>query len=64
MVAGMVDHTAAETAIVGPIPLSLGRVETIVFKADHPFVFLIQDRATSAILFMGRMADPSEKPME
>ncbi len=30
-----------------------------VFVADHPFVFLIRDRLTDSILFMGRVEDPS-----
>jgi len=29
-----------------------------VFRADHPFIFVIQDRVTGAILFMGRVAKP------
>jgi len=30
-----------------------------VFRADHPFIFLIQERSTGNILFLGRVVDPS-----
>lgn len=31
-----------------------------VFRADHPFVFLIQESQTGSILFMGRVTDPTK----
>ena len=30
------------------------------FRADHPFLFWIQDDRTGSLLFLGRMADPSK----
>ena len=32
----------------------------LVFKADHPFIFLIQERTTGYILFMGKVANPAK----
>jgi serpin B len=29
-----------------------------VFRADHPFLFLIRDTRSDSILFLGRMSNP------
>ncbi len=35
------------------------RFSSIIFKADHPFIFAIWDDQTETILFMGRISDPT-----
>lgn len=53
-------EAAAATAVIfgkGSVPES--PVPVPVFRADHPFIFIIQDDETGAILFMGRVTDPA-----
>jgi serpin B len=53
-------EAAAATAVMMMATAAMPRPEEIVpFHADHPFFFLIRHEKTKAVLFMGRVADPS-----
>jgi serpin B len=55
-------EAAAATAVVMAAGAAPGEPEKPrIFKADHPFLFLIRHRATGEILFLGRLMDPVGK---
>lgn len=51
-------EAAAATALVMVPTSALLPPEPKLFRADHPFIFMILDRKTKHILFMGRVSDP------
>jgi serpin B len=50
-------EASAATAVIMGIK-SAPPKKTYVFRADHPFVFLIRDLRSGSILFMGRLTQP------
>ena len=57
-----VDEEGTEAAAVTAVlvfPLSAAPGPPVEVTVDRPFIFLIRDKATGTILFMGRVLDPS-----
>lgn len=52
-------EAAAATAVV-MMPRAAPPSRPEIFNADHPFLFLIMEKQTGSILFMGRLADPTK----
>jgi serpin B len=49
---------AAAATGVAVEPTSLTLPPPVAFRADHPFVYLVRDTSTNAILFLGRVTNP------
>jgi len=49
------EAAAATAVIIGTTAIPN---ENIIFKADHPFIFIIQEKETGNILFIGRVVNP------
>lgn len=62
-----VDEEGTEAAAATAVVLAEFRAQRFrkkpepkIFKADHPFLFIIRHKETGAVLFMGRLMDPKE----
>jgi serpin B len=51
-------EAAAATAVVTTEKAASHEEPPRVFRADHPFLFLIVDKTTGSLLFMGRVMEP------
>ena len=56
-----VDEDGTEAAAATAVMMAGAGMPTnvVVFDADHPFVFFLRDKSTGAVLFAGRLSDPS-----
>lgn len=52
-------EAAAATAVIMKLASAAPLGEVKIFRADRPFILAIRHRDSGAILFMGRVADPS-----
>ena len=55
-----VNEEGTEAAAATAVIMEKGISKVLVFKADHPFVFLIRENKTGNILFIGRIVDPTK----
>jgi len=56
-----VDEKGTEAAAATAVIVGLkSAMQDNIFRADHPFIFMIQDKETGNILFMGKVIDPSK----
>lgn len=52
-------EAAAATGVVMKLTSVVEEEPVPVFRADHPFIFIIQDNETGNILFIGRISNPA-----
>jgi len=53
------EATAATAICMDQKCIMMQPEKPLVFRADHPFIYLLRDNNTGSILFLGRMMDPS-----
>ena len=55
-----VNEEGTEAAAATVVIMSVGSAMPMnTFQADHPFIFIIQEKETGVILFMGRVTNPN-----
>ena len=54
-----VNEEGTEAAAATGVTMRLSAAHPHIFRADHPFLFLIRDNSSGSVLFMGRVVDPA-----
>jgi len=57
--AGDESHAAPATGIVAGVTSARPEPEPL-FRADHPFMVIIEEKSSGSILFMARESDPGQ----
>jgi serpin B len=52
------EAAAATAVLIAPTSALVEPEEPATFRADHPFVFLLRDNRSGAVLFLGRVSNP------
>jgi serpin B len=55
-----VNEEGTEAAAATAVDISCSIEFPVVFRADHPFIFIIRDNRSGSILFIGRVMNPTE----
>ena len=56
-----VNEEGTEAAAATAVGMQLTAVTPAnIFLADHPFIFIIREKETGNILFLGKVIDPTE----
>jgi len=53
-------EAAAATGVVMRMNAVMMPRPTPIFRADHPFIFLIRDNHSDSVLFLGRLVNPPQ----
>jgi serpin B len=54
-------EAVAATAAVMAEGAGMPMTPPVSFHVDHPFMFVVRDRVSGAVLFMGRVEDPTAR---
>lgn len=56
----VVNEAGTEAAAASAVLMSRGLPASLpIFRADHPFIFLIRENLTRSVLFLGRVENPA-----